>query len=557
MIFGPTALGEAEGAVLAHTLRLPGLVLKKGAVLDAAAVARLREAGLAEVVAVRLEASDVGEDQAADRLAQALLSPLVGRSRAGTGRVNLMAEAPGLLLVDRAQVDRLNAVDEALTLATLADATPVAAHDMLATVKVIPFAVHGDSVARAERLAREGGGDAPAGDAAQGRDGAGALRLVPFRPLRVGLVLTLLPGLKDSVVEATIEATEARVRGLTGSLLPPERCAHEAGAVAAALSGLLAAGAELLLVSGASAVVDRRDVGPAGIVAAGGAIQHLGMPVDPGNLICFGRIGDVPALVLPSCARSPKLNGIDQVLWRLFAGLGVDGASVSRMGVGGLLKEDLRPLPRAQAARATAAAQRAAAPRVAAVVLAAGRSSRMAPRNKLLIPDADGHAMVTRVVDQVLGSAARPVLVVVGHQSGEVERALAGRPVRFVHAEDYGDGLSASLRAGIAAVPEDVSAALVCLGDMPLVTARTLDRLVAAYDPDEGRTIVVPTHRGRRGNPVLWDARWFAEIAAVVGDTGARALLAAQAEHAVEVEIGEDGVLRDFDTPEALAGWTG
>ncbi len=553
MIFGPTRLDEAEGAVLAHTLRLPGLVLKKGALLDGAAVARLREAGLDEVVAVRLEAGDVGEDQAADRLAQSLLLPLVGRSRAGTGRVNLLAEAPGLFLVDRTQVDRLNAVDEALTLATLPDATPVAAHDMLATVKVIPFAVHGTSVARAERLARDGAGGAPGDGGAGGR----ALRLVPFRPLRVGLVLTLLPGLKDSVVEATIEATAARVRGLTGSLLPPLRCAHESGAVAAALERLLASGAELLLVSGASAVVDRRDVGPAGIVAAGGAIQHLGMPVDPGNLICFGRIGDVPALVLPSCARSPKLNGIDQVLWRLFAGLGVDGASVSRMGVGGLLKEDLRPLPRAQAGRAAAAAQRAAAPRVAAVVLAAGRSSRMAPRNKLLVPGADGHAMVTRVVDQVLGSAARPVLVVVGHQSAEVERALEGRPVRFVRAEDYGDGLSASLRAGIAAVPEDVSAALVCLGDMPLVTARMLDRLVTAYDPDEGRTIVVPTHRGRRGNPVLWDARWFAEIAAVVGDTGARALLAAHAEHAVEVEIGEDAVLRDFDTPETLEGWTG
>ncbi len=193
-------------------------------------------------------------------------------------------------------------------------------------------------------------------------------------------------------------------------------------------------------------------------------------------------------------------------------------------------------------------------PRVAAIVLAAGRSSRMAPRNKLLIAARDGRAMVARVVDQALGSAARPVLVVLGHQAAAVEHALAGRAVRLVHAGDHGSGLSASLRAGLAALPGDVDAALVCLGDMPLVTARTLDRLIGAYDPDEGRTIVLPTCRGERGNPVLWGRRWFADMAAITGDAGARSLLAGRAGHAAEVEVGEDAVLRDFDTPDTLAG---
>ena len=543
VIFGPTRLDEADGAVLAHTLRLPGLVLRKGVVLDVAAVAVLHANGIGEVIAARLEPGDLGEDQAADRLGQAMLSPLVEATRAATGRVNLRAKAPGLLLVDAARINRLNTVDEALTVATLPDSTPVAVRDMLATIKVIPFAVSGHIVDAAERLAQAGTAGA-------------ALRLVPFRPLRVGLVLTLLPGLKDSVVEGTIEATAGRVQGLSGTLLPPERCAHETAAVAAALQRLIDAGAELLLVAGASAVVDRRDIGPAGIEAAGGEILHFGMPVDPGNLICLGRVGDLPALVLPGCARSPKLNGIDRMLWRLFAGLGVDAATVTGMGVGGLLKEDSRPLLRAQAeVRRPGVAARPQAPtQVAAVVLAAGRSSRMAPRNKLLISGAGGHAMVARVVDAVLGSAARPVFVVLGHQACEVERSLAGRPVHFVHAADYGEGLSASLRAGIVALPAAASAALVCLGDMPLVTARMLDRLIDAYDPDEGRTIVLPTFQGRPGNPMLWDRSWFADIAVLTGDAGARALLATRAEHAVEVEIGEDAVLRDFDTPDSLEG---
>src|SRR6185437_4320308 len=275
------------------------------------------------------------------------------------------------------------------------------------------------------------------------------------------------------------------------------------------------------------AVVDRRDVGPAGIVRAGGEIIHFGLPVDPGNLICLGRIGPRPALVLPGCARSPRLNGIDFVLSRLFAGVPLGAAEMKRMGVGGLLKEiESRPLPRAKApdtVRTGAVPRRR--PMTAAIVLAAGRSRRMAPRNKLLIPDETNRPMIARVVDNVLASAARPVIVVLGHQAEEVERALAGRKVRFVHAEDYGDGLSASLKTGIRAVPPECAAALICLGDMPLVAPAMLDRLLGAYDPEEGRTIVLPTFRGKQGNPMLWDRRYFPEILTITGDSGARHLL--------------------------------
>jgi len=311
----------------------------------------------------------------------------------------------------------------------------------------------------------------------------------------------------------------------------------------------------MLLIAGASAVVDRRDVGPAAIVAAGGEILHFGMPVDPGNLICLGRIGDRPALVLPGCAKSPKLNGIDFVLPRLFAGLPVRPADVMALGVGGLLKEtDARPLPREKApgvVRSGPAPR--SAPILAALVLAAGRSRRMAPHNKLLVTDRTGKTMIARVVDNVLSSKARPILVVTGHMGAEIEHALGGRPVRYIHAADYAEGLSASLKSGIAAVPPEAAAALVCLGDMPLVTGRMIDRLLEAYDADEGRLIVLPTFRGKQGNPMLWDRRFFAEILAITGDSGARSLLSRHLENVAEVEMGDDAVLRDFDTTDALA----
>ncbi|MBO1074452.1 NTP transferase domain-containing protein [Roseomonas marmotae] len=539
MIFGPTPLSQAKGAILAHTVRLEGRVLKKGTLLDEGAVAALTAAGHQEVVAAQLEPGDVTEDEAAHRMGELLLGPHLTRTRAATGRVNLRADAAGLLVVDVALVDRLNALDESLTLATLPNFTPVSAGEMLATVKIIPFAMSGEVLEVAEAVI----------------SGGRLLTVHPFRALKVGLVLTELPGLKESIMEGAVEATAARVAGLTGTLLPPERCAHEEAPIAEALARLRRAGAELLLIAGASAVVDRRDAGPAAIVRAGGRIEHFGMPVDPGNLICLGQVEDVPAMVLPGCARSPKLNGFDWVLQRIFAGISVKSRDIMRMGVGGLLKEiESRPLPRAEAAKSRGGSPRPRRPRqVAALVLAAGRSSRMAPLNKLLVRDAEGRPMVARVVDNILASGARPVVVVTGHERQQVEAALAGKAVTLVPAEDFASGLSASLKAGLAALPPQAEGVVICLGDMPLVPGAAIDRMLAAFDPEEGRAIVQPSYQGRPGNPVLWSREFLPEMMALTGDTGARRLLVRHAERVAEVEMPDDAVLRDFDTPEALA----
>jgi molybdenum cofactor cytidylyltransferase len=528
MQFGSILVRDSLGCILAHTTRLPGQVLPKGSVLDQVALHALAGAGVSHVIAARLEPGDVPEDTAALRIAEALLAPGMNIGRPGTGRVNLTAAHAGLFRAAAGRIDALNAVHEGITIGTLPDATPAAAGDLVATIKIIPFAIPGEAVDRAERLAAA----------------APALRLPPFRPLRAGLIVSELPGMKPSVLAGTIQVTRGRIEALGGRLLPPVTVQHTTSAIADAI-GKLQPEADLLLIAGASAVMDRLDVAPAAIVAAGGAIAHFGMPVDPGNLMCLGHVGASPALVLPGCARSPKLNGIDFMLHRLFAGEPAGAAEVVRMGVGGLLKEfSARPMPR-----------RGVLPEpgpVAAVVLAAGLSSRMAPANKLLVTDAKGVAMVARVVDAALASRASPILVVVGHQAAEVRAALGGRPVQIVHAADYATGMAASLRAGIQAVPPDAAAALICLGDMPLVGAPLLDLLIDAYDRDEGRLIVVPTSGGKRGNPVLWDRRFFADMTRLSGDTGARGLLRTHAEAVLEVETGDAAVLTDYDTPSSL-----
>jgi len=162
MKFGPAPLDEARGAIMAHSHRVGERMIRKGSVLDEAALAALQAAGWQEVICARLEPGDVPEDLAAGRLAEPLVSPLLARTRAATGRVNLAAGAPGLLCIDRARIDRLNSIHASLTIGTLPDCSVVAAKDLVATIKIIPFAVPGAVLAEAEALARQGGSESGA-----------------------------------------------------------------------------------------------------------------------------------------------------------------------------------------------------------------------------------------------------------------------------------------------------------------------------------------------------------------------------------------------------------
>jgi molybdenum cofactor cytidylyltransferase len=319
---------------------------------------------------------------------------------------------------------------------------------------------------------------------------------------------------------------------------------HDETALAQALEAVLKEGAELVVIFGASAIADRRDVIPSAIEKVGGAIEHFGMPVDPGNLLLLGRARDRLILGAPGCARSPKDNGFDWVLMRMLAGIPVAREDITGMGVGGLLMEIVtRPQPRDEPV--------AGAGRVAAVVLAAGRSTRMGGPNKLLA-EVNGKPLVRIAVEQALASRASPVVVVTGHQRAETEAAIAGLDVKLVHNPDFAQGLATSLKAGIAAVPAGNDGAVICLADMPGVNAALIDKLIAAFDPEKGALVVLPTLEGQRGNPVLWSRRFFPDLMAIEGDVGARHLIARYTEAVTEVPVDGPAAFTDVDTPEAL-----
>lgn len=523
------ALVDAHGAILAHSVKCGSVNFKKGRVLSATDVDDLRTTGIDSVVAARLGSDDVHEDAAAAELGAALTGVGLRTKAPFTGRVNLFAEHAGALDFDVQALGALNCVDESITVATLPAWTRVQPRQMVATVKIIAFAAPKPALAKALAHALDA-----------------SLRVRPFQAHSVALIQTELAGTRASVLDKTTDVLRKRLADLNAELVCEERVSHRVAAVAQALERT-AGRADWVLIAGASAIVDRRDIVPAGIVAAGGSVEHFGMPVDPGNLLLLARHQGRAVLGLPGCARSPANNGVDLVLERLAAGAEVTPSIVMGMGAGGLLKEFAgRPSPRLSSPEPVSSV-----PQVAALVLAAGQSRRMGVVNKLLC-EVDGTPMVVAAVREATAAGLEPVVVVTGHQASRVRAALADAQVTFAHNDAYADGLSTSLRCGLRALPESASAAVVCLADMPAVRSAVLEKLMAAYDPVEGRSVCVPTWQGKRGNPILWDRDLFADMMSVNGDTGARHLLGEHEASVCEVAMADDAVLRDIDSPTDL-----
>jgi len=527
MDFGPRPVLEAEGCVLAHSTRTGNAIFKKGRVLSADDVETLRQAGVATVTVACLAEGDLSEDLAAERIATAANGGGLTGDTPFTGRVNLYADQAGVLVIDRQAVDAMNRIDPAITIATLPEYEKIQAGRMVATAKIIPFAVSGRLVAEAEQRISK------------------ALRIAPFRAHRIGLVATRLPHLKPSTMDKTRRVLEARLAASGSTILAEERVDHREEAVADAIAKLAGAGADLLILFGASAVVDRKDILPAAIDRAGGTVEQFGMPVDPGNLLLIGNCKGLPVIGAPGCARSPKENGFDWVLERTLAGLEVSARDITGMGVGGLLMEiGTRPQPREVRTVPKS-------PRIGAVILAAGKSSRMGGPNKLLA-EIGGKSLVRHAAEAAKGAGLDQTVLVSGHMADRVGAEVSDLALDIVHNPDFAEGMAGSILTGMEALDPSLDAVIILLADMPGITSDTLKGMIGRYADSADALIVTATADGKRGNPVLWDKRFFEALKALHGDIGARHLIAENPEFVTDYEIGAAARL-DLDTPEALA----
>ena len=544
MRFGETPIDEAAGAILAHSWRASGVNFSKGRVLSADDVAKLKAAGASTVVAARLDPDDVHEDEAAAAVARALAGEGIEITAAFTGRCNHFAKEAGLAVVDHERIDALNELDESVTVATLPPFARVEPRQMVATVKIIPYAAPRTAVARAIEVAKSA--NQP------------LVSIAPFKAMRAGLVQTRLPGTRDKVLDKAVGTTGKRLTSLGSALVGERRVTHDAKAIAGALRELRSEGCDIFLIAGASAIVDRHDVVPAGIEQAGGKVTHFGMPVDPGNLLLTAELDGKPVLGLPGCAKSPKYNGFDMVLERLAAGLPVGRAEIVRMGAGGLLAEiPSRPQPRDDEVIGRRGAAAGAARRRAG----AGRRP-LDPHGR---PEQDAG----RRQRPAAGRPCREGRARLAGGRGRGRAGPHGRRSARRHREGRAGQVAPALRdkPGFRRRPQHLGAHRhrraqhQCRRGHRAAGRHARGQCRAARPPDgglhpvEGRSICVPTVAGKRGNPVLWARRFFPEMSKLAGDTGAKHLIGEHGDLVCEVEMAGEAAVTDIDTPEALAAW--
>jgi molybdenum cofactor cytidylyltransferase len=526
------ATTDCTGLVLAHRQNFVGSSLAKGTLLTDQHLAALIAAGVKKLVCARPDHGDIHEDDAAARLA-ALLSPKnLDFSMAATGRVNIKVPQQGLIRYDREVIRKVNEIDERITFALVQHNQLLTAGQMAATLKIIPFFVPETSLQKIEDLVAN----------------SPAFSFHPLRQARVALIQTRIDGQADRLFAATENVTVARLQLLGCDLVASHICRHNRQEVAELITSCSQTGAEIILVCGGSAIIDRQDELPQAVVMAGGATTQLGLAVDPGNLLMFAEIGKLPVIGMPGCARSPKLNGLDWVLQLILADIEMTRAEFADMAAGGLLMEIAsRPLPRAIATRPKQP------DRLVGMLLAAGQSRRMGGQNKLLA-DIAGKPMVRHVAETMCDAGIDDLTVVIGHQADQVAAALDQLPVNLVFNPQFAAGQGHSVAAGITGLDDSVTDVVIALGDMPLVSVETLRQLIAAHQActDHQRRITLPSCAGKRGNPVIWGSAFFPELKQLRGDAGGRQVLQDHLAAHNPVESTTSTIFQDIDTPAEL-----
>lgn len=328
MKFAPVPLSDARGKILGHNIAGADgqRLLRKGKPLTPEDVEKLRALGRTSVYVAEMEPDDVDEDRAARRIAAAVCGPGLQISGGASGRANLLANGLGILRID---VDRLIRINECsgITLATLETHLPVHARQIVATVKIIPYAVPESTLRIAETISAEG---------------RPLVAVDPLPARSVGMILSGSTSLHARLVSDfsplrdRIEKLGSSVNRLDFVALDEE---DDESALAVMLKRQLDLGVEMILLAGETAIMDGHDIVPRAIERAGGIIESVGAPVDPGNLLMLAYLNDVPVVGAPGCARSRKVNIVDWILPRLLAGDRLTRREIIELGHGGLLQD--------------------------------------------------------------------------------------------------------------------------------------------------------------------------------------------------------------------------
>ncbi|MDC3087248.1 NTP transferase domain-containing protein [Paracoccaceae bacterium] len=364
---------------------------------------------------------------------------------------------------------------------------------------------------------------------------------------KVSLIQTSFEWQKKSMFKATSNVTRNRLEVLDCSLNEEKLIRHDYNVLCSEISSSIENGIDILLISGASAIIDRSDYIPKAILSEGGEIIQYGLAVDPGNLLLVGKIAKTTIIGMPGCARSPKLNGFDWVLQLLMADIPVVKEELAEMGAGGLLMEIAsRPLPRALAKSVHKREKK-----IMGVILAAGNSTRMGKDNKLL-KNIDGTPLIRNIVLEITKSDLDSCSIVLGYQSDKVADVIKDLNINLILNPLWKEGQASSLRAALNSLTSSYSDVLIMLGDLPGIKSSHINRIIEEHLSSENRRskITIPSFKGEKGNPVIWGRSFFHDLSNLEGDAGGRVLFSQHPAAINLIEMNDPSVVTDTDTPE-------
>lgn len=320
MIFGNWPIEETEGAVLGYAIAAGAHSFRKGTLLTRDHLDILKQQGITHILAARLEDDDLGENEAALAVGEVLISENIEAGKPITGRINLFARHTGLFHADAATIDTINLLDPCISIATLRNDCRVESGQMVATVKIIPFAVPSELIKNLHAV----------------QNINKAIDVRPFNAVKIGIIQSQLPSIRKTVLDKTSELISRRAGHNHGCVVAEHRVAHEQGVLSQSINEIVK-DCDLIVIFSASSIADKADIVPRAIVGSGGNILRIGVPVDPGNLLVLAKLGEKYIVVAPGSARSARENSLDWILDRLMAGIQLTANDLGKMGVGGLV----------------------------------------------------------------------------------------------------------------------------------------------------------------------------------------------------------------------------
>ena len=522
---------ESKGSILAQSYNLSERKLSKGTRVSKAIVELLNKENIKSILCAVPDENDMDEDAAAEAISNAIDRNRIYAEEASTGRVNFRTPALGVVRYNRELIKKINLVDESIAFSIVEHNQLLAKNDLIATLKIIPFFASKIYVERVVALLSK----------------YEIFKIHRLEEKKVDFIQTYYNWQKRSIFKATSNVTRSRLDAL-GCLLEKETLIpHDHESLCSEIKSSLDSGAQVLLISGASAITDRSDYIPRAILSVGGEIIQYGLAVDPGNLLLIGQIGSTTVIGMPGCARSPKLNGFDWVLQLLMANIPITKEELADMGAGGLLMEIAsRPLPRALSKSVYKRGKK-----IMGVILAAGNSTRMGKDNKLLRNVGDA-SLVRNTAVEMLNSDVDSCSIVLGYQSDKVAEVIKDLNISLILNPLWQEGQASSLKAALNTLDDTYSDLLIMLGDLPGVKSRHINTIIEEHLLTNNRRskITIPSFNGKKGNPVIWGRSFFPDLSNLEGDAGGRALFNHHPAAINLLDMDDPAGVTDTDTPE-------